>query len=151
MKDPTFASRLRRVGRHLVYLAFSGRLSRDVAYRSAKGSLTQSVELDDSIGKPTMTLGVLNWRFDWDWEPPSRVHRAIASGLSSQSARMRDRRHLSRFYWPTRRAWPRSRRSTQLDSGPMLRLWLNPRLFMSCGDYPSLIDRKPKRSAFGPE
>jgi TolB-like protein len=86
-KDPDFALAYAGLADTYVYLAFSGQLSRDRTYRSAKEALGKALELDDSIGEAHDTLGVLNWRFDWDWDAAEReFNRAFALAPSYSCA-----------------------------------------------------------------
>ena len=78
-KDPNFALAYAGLADTYVYLAFTGALQKDTAYRSAKEALAKALQLDDSIGEAHDTLGVLSWRFDWDWDAAEReFNRAIA-------------------------------------------------------------------------
>jgi len=71
-KDPSFALAYAGLADTYVYLAFTGALQRDPAYRSAKEALAKALELDDSIGEAHDTLGLLNWQFDSDWDAADR-------------------------------------------------------------------------------
>ena len=86
-KDPNFGLAYAGLADTYVYLAFTGALQKDPAYRSAKQALAKAVELDDSIGEAHDTLGVLSWRFDWDWGAAEReFNRAIALAPSYSCA-----------------------------------------------------------------
>ena len=86
-KDPNFALAYAGLADSYVYSAFAGALQREQAYRSAKENLAKAVQLDDSIGEAYDTLGVLSFRFDWDWEAADReFNRAIALALSYSCA-----------------------------------------------------------------
>jgi len=86
-KDPNFALAYAGLADTYVYLAFTGALQRDPAYRSAKEALAKALQLDDSIGEAHDTLGVLSWQFDWDWEAADReFNRAIALAPSYSCA-----------------------------------------------------------------
>ena len=86
-KDPNFALAYAGLADTYVYLAFAGALQKDQAYRSAKEALAKALELDDSIGEAYDTLGVLSWRFDWDWDAADReFNRAIALAPSYSCA-----------------------------------------------------------------
>ena len=71
-KDPEFALAYAGLADTDVYLAFTGAMSRDLAYRSAKEATGKAQELDDSIGELHDTLGVLSWQFEWDWDAAER-------------------------------------------------------------------------------
>jgi TolB-like protein/Tfp pilus assembly protein PilF len=86
-KDPDFALAYAGLADTYVYLAFTGALTRDRAYRSAKGALAKALQLDDSIGEAYDTLGLLSWDFDWDWNAADRqFNRAIALAPSYSCA-----------------------------------------------------------------
>jgi TolB-like protein/DNA-binding winged helix-turn-helix (wHTH) protein/Tfp pilus assembly protein PilF len=86
-KDPNFALAYAGLADTYVYLAFAGALQKDTAYRSAKEALATAVQLDDTIGEAHDTLGVLSWRFDWDWDAAEReFNRAIALAPSYSCA-----------------------------------------------------------------
>src|SRR5271168_256282 len=78
-KDPNFALAYAGLADTYVYLATTGTLQKDTAYRFAKEALTKALQLDESIGEAHDTLGVLSWRFDWDWDAAEReFNRAMA-------------------------------------------------------------------------
>jgi TolB-like protein len=86
-KDPNFALAYAGLADTYVFLAYAGALQRDPAYRSAKEALAKAQELDDSIGEAHDTLGVLSWRFDWNWDAAEReFNRAIALAPSYSCA-----------------------------------------------------------------
>jgi TolB-like protein/DNA-binding winged helix-turn-helix (wHTH) protein/Tfp pilus assembly protein PilF len=86
-KDPNFALAYAGLADTDVYMAFTGALEKDQAYRSAKEALAKALELDDSIGEAYDTLGVLSFNFDWDWETADReFNRAIALAPSYSCA-----------------------------------------------------------------
>ena len=86
-KDPHFALPYAGLADTYVYLAFTGDLTMDRAYRSAKEALAKALQLDDSIGEAYDTLGALSWRFDWDWNAADReFNRAIALAPSYSCA-----------------------------------------------------------------
>lgn len=86
-KDPEFALAYSGLADTYVYLAYTGALSRDQAYRLAKEKVSTALELDDGIGEAYDTLGALSWNFDWDWEAADReFKRAIALAPSYSCA-----------------------------------------------------------------
>ncbi len=86
-KDPNFALAYAGLADSYVYSAFAGALQKDQAYQSAKEALAKALELDDSIGEAYDTLGLLSWRFDWDWAAADReFNRAIALAPSYSCA-----------------------------------------------------------------
>ncbi|MGB6877922.1 MAG: tetratricopeptide repeat protein, partial [Candidatus Acidiferrales bacterium] len=86
-EDPNFALAYAGLADTYVYLAFTGGLQKDSAYRSAKQALDKALQLDDSIGEAHDTLGLLSSEFDWDWGTADReFNRAIALAPSYSCA-----------------------------------------------------------------
>jgi len=138
-KDPDFALAYAGLADTYVYLAFSGRLSRDRAYRSAREALRKAVELDDSIGETHDTLGMLNWRFDWDWDAAEReFNRAIALAPSYSCAH-EDRAIYLGFIGRRAEALAEITKINQLDSGPSSAM-AESAAYYELRDYPSLIE-----------
>ena len=138
-KDPDFALAYAGLADTYVYLAFSGQLSRDRAYRSAKQALGKALELDDTIGEAHDTLGVLNWRFDWDWDAAEReFNRAIALAPSYSCAH-EDRAIYLGFTGRRAEALAEITKINQLDSGPSSAM-AESAAYYELRDYPSLIE-----------
>jgi TolB-like protein/DNA-binding winged helix-turn-helix (wHTH) protein/Flp pilus assembly protein TadD len=119
-KDPGFALAYSGLADSYVYLAFfgQGQLSPDRAYRSAKEALRKAVELDDSIGETHDTLGLLSWRFDWNWDAAEReFNRAIALAPSYSCAH-EDRAEYLSFIGRRADALAEVAKSNELDPGP---------------------------------
>jgi len=119
-KDPGFALAYSGLADSYVYLAFfgQGQLSPDRAYRSAKEALRKAAELDDSIGETHDTLGVLSWRFDWNWDAAEReFNRAIALAPSYSCAH-EDRAEYLSFIGRRADALAEVAKSNELDPGP---------------------------------
>jgi TolB-like protein/DNA-binding winged helix-turn-helix (wHTH) protein/Flp pilus assembly protein TadD len=117
-KDPGFALAYSGLADSYVYLAFFGRLPPDRAYRSAKEALSKALELDDSIGEAHDTLGVLSWRFEWDWDAAEReFDRAIALAPSYSCAH-EDRAVYLSFMGRRAEALTEMAKSRELDLGP---------------------------------
>jgi len=138
-KDPDFALAYAGLADTYVYLAFSGQLSRDRAYRSAKQALGKALELDDTIGEAHDTLGVLNWRFDWDWDAAEReFNRAIALAPSYSCAH-EDRAIYLGFTGRRAEALAEITKINQLDAGPSSAL-AESAAYYELRDYPSVIE-----------
>ena len=138
-KDPDFALAYAGLADTYVYLAFSGELSRDRAYRSAKQALGKALELDDSIGEAHDTLGVLNWRFDWNWAAAEReFDRAIALAPSYSCAH-EDRAIYLGYVGRRAEALAEIAKIDQLDYGLGLAMSESSTYFV-LRDYPNLID-----------
>lgn len=86
-KDPNLALAYAGLADTYVYMAYSGALQKDAAYRSAKEALTKARQLDDNIGEAYDTLGELSSQFDWEWDAAEKeFDRAIALAPSYSCA-----------------------------------------------------------------
>lgn len=138
-KDPDFALSYAGLADTDVYLAFAGAMPRDRAYRSAKEATGKAQELDDSIGELHDTLGVLSWKFEWDWDAAEReFNRAIALAPSYSCAH-EDRAIFLAFRGRRAEALAEIAKIDQLDSGPgaaTTESWA----YYELRDYPNLIE-----------
>jgi TolB-like protein/DNA-binding winged helix-turn-helix (wHTH) protein/Tfp pilus assembly protein PilF len=138
-KDPDFALAYAGLADTYVYLAFTGAMSRDRAYRSAKEATGKAQELDDSMGELHDTLGVLSWQFEWDWDAAEReFNRAIALAPSYSCAH-EDRSIFLAFRGRRADALTEIAKIDQLDSGPSAATaesWT----YYELRDYPNLIE-----------
>jgi TolB-like protein/DNA-binding winged helix-turn-helix (wHTH) protein/Tfp pilus assembly protein PilF len=138
-RDPDFALAYAGLADTYVYLAFSGTMSRDHAYRSAKEATGKAEKLDDNIGELHDTLGVLNWQFEWNWDAAEReFNRAIALAPSFSCAH-EDRSVFMAFRGQRAEALSEIAKIHQLDSGPsaaMAESWA----YYELRDYPNSIE-----------
>ncbi len=140
-KDPGFALANSGLADSYVYLAFfgQGQLSPDRAYRSAKEALAKALELDDSIGEAHDTLGLLSWRFEWDWDAAEReFNRAIALAPSYSCAH-EDRSIFLSFTGRRAEALAEVAESKELDPGPSSAM-AESGAYYQLRDYKSLVE-----------
>jgi TolB-like protein/DNA-binding winged helix-turn-helix (wHTH) protein len=119
-KDPSFASAYSGLADSYVWLAFSGQggLSPDRAYRSAKEALNKALALDDSIGEAYDTLGLLSWRFEWDWDAAERHFNKAIALAPSYSCAHEDRAVFLSFLGRRAEALAEIAKSNAIDPGP---------------------------------
>jgi TolB-like protein/DNA-binding winged helix-turn-helix (wHTH) protein len=138
-KDPKFALAYAGLADTYVYLAFAGALQKDQAYKSAKEALAKALELDDTIGEAHDTLGVLSWRFDWDWDAAEReFDRAIALAPSYSCAH-EDRAVFLAFRGRRAEALDEIEKIDQLDYG-FSSASVESITYYALRDYPRLIE-----------
>jgi TolB-like protein/DNA-binding winged helix-turn-helix (wHTH) protein/Flp pilus assembly protein TadD len=140
-KDPDFALAYSGLADSYVYLAFFGQglLPPDRAYRSAKEALRKAVELDDSIGEAHDTLGLLSWRFEWNWDAAEReFNRAIALAPSYSCAH-EDRAVYLSFIGRRADALAEMAKSNELDPGPSSAM-TELAAYYQLRDYDSLVE-----------
>lgn len=140
-KDPGFALAYSGLADSYVYLAFfgQGQLSPDRAYGSAKEALGKALELDDSIGEAHDTLGLLSWRFEWNWDAAEReFNRAIALAPSYSCAH-EDRSIFLGFTGRRAEALAEVAKSKELDPGPSSAM-AESATYYQLRDYKSLVE-----------
>src|SRR5712692_4688560 len=140
-KDPGFALAYSGLADSYVYLAFfgQGQLSPDRAYGSANEALGKALELDDSIGEAHDTLGLLSWRFEWDWAAAEReFNRAIALAPSYSCAHEDPSIFLS-FTGRRAEALAEVAKSNELDPGPSSAM-AESGAYYQLRDYKSLVE-----------
>jgi TolB-like protein/DNA-binding winged helix-turn-helix (wHTH) protein/Flp pilus assembly protein TadD len=117
-KDPGFAQAYSGLANAYVYLALSQAWPRDRAYTSAKEALRKATELDESIGEIHDVLGVLAWRFDWDWRGAEREFRRAIELTPSYSCGQEDRALFLGFLGRRDDALAAVETSNRIDPGP---------------------------------
>ena len=149
-KDPNFALAYAGLADTYVYLAFTGALQKDLAYRSAKQALAKARQVDDSIGEAHDTLGVLSWRFDWDWDAAEReFNRAIALAPSYSCAH-EDRAMFLAFVGRRAEALAEIAKINQMDYG-FSSAMAESVAYYELKDYPELIEASKRGLLLDPE
>lgn len=151
-KDPGFALAYSGLADSYVYLAFfgQGQLPPDRAYRSAKEALRKALELDDSIGEAHDTLGLLSWRFEWNWDAAEReFNHAIALAPSYSCAHEDHAEYLS-FIGRRADALAEIAKSNELDPGPSSAM-TESGAYYQLRDYESLVETSRRGVASYPD
>jgi TolB-like protein/DNA-binding winged helix-turn-helix (wHTH) protein/Tfp pilus assembly protein PilF len=71
-KDSHFADAYIGLADVYMYLGFFHQLSPENAYRPAVDALRKALEIDGNIAAAHDTLGVLTWRYEWNWAGAER-------------------------------------------------------------------------------
>jgi TolB-like protein/DNA-binding winged helix-turn-helix (wHTH) protein/Flp pilus assembly protein TadD len=140
-KDPGFALAYSGLADSYVYLAFfgKGQLTPDRAYKSAKEALRKAVELDDSIGETHDTLGLLSWRFEWNWDAAEREFNQAIALAPSYSCAHEDRAVYLSFIGRRADALAEMAKSNELDPGPSSAM-TESAAYYQLRDYQSLVE-----------
>jgi TolB-like protein/DNA-binding winged helix-turn-helix (wHTH) protein len=117
-KDPGFAQAYSGLANAYVYLAISHAWPRDRAYASAKEALRKATELDDSVGEIHDVLGMLAWRFDWDWRAAEGEFSRAIELTPSYSCGQEDRALFLGFLGRRDDALAAVETSNRIDPGP---------------------------------
>ena len=118
LKDPGFALAYSGLADAYVYLAFFRQLSPEPAYRSAMEALRKALELDGSIGEAHDTLGLLSWRYKWDWGAAEREFNQAIALAPSYSCAHEDRSIFLSFTGRRAEALAEIAKSSAMDPGP---------------------------------
>ena len=148
-RDPGFALGYWGLADSYVYLAFFRQLSPDHAYRSAKDALRKALELDPSIGEVHDTLGLLSWRFDWDWATADHEFNRAIVLAPSYSCAHEDRSVYLGFTDRRAEALAEIAQSNELDPGPSSAM-AESATFYQLRDYARLVETSRKGVASNP-
>ncbi len=149
-KDPGLAQAYSGLANTYVYLAISHAWPRDRAYASAKEALRKATELDDSIGEIHDVLGMLAWRFDWDWRAAEgEFSRAIAL-TPSYSCGQEDRALFLGFLGRRDDALAAVETSNRIDPGPGS-TGTEAATDYQLRDYPALVEAGQKELLSAPD
>ncbi len=78
-KDPNFALAHSGLANCYIFLAFLGQLTPRKAYPKAKESALKALELDENLAESHLSLAMVKFFFDWDWEgAPASFKHALA-------------------------------------------------------------------------
>jgi TolB-like protein/DNA-binding winged helix-turn-helix (wHTH) protein len=149
-KDPNFALAYTGLGVTYIYLAFSGALQKEPAYRSAKEELAKAMALDDGIGEAYDALGLLNWRFDWDWDAADREFNRAITLAPSYSCAHEDRAQLLAFTGRRAEALAELAKVEQLDYGFSSAL-TESGTYYQLRDYPRLVEASKRALLLDPK
>ena len=148
-KDPNFALAYAGLADTYLYLAFTGTLQRDPAYRSAKEAVAKALQLDDSIGEAHETLGILNWQFDWDWEAADREFNRAVTLAPSFSCAHEERAVFLAFMGQRAEALAEIAKIDQLDYGVSAATAESTAYFL-LRDYPRIIETSKRALLLDP-
>jgi TolB-like protein/DNA-binding winged helix-turn-helix (wHTH) protein/Flp pilus assembly protein TadD len=96
-KDPEFALAYSGLADSHVYLAFFGKGAPSSSFRSAEEALQHALTLDDRIGEAHDTQGVLDWRYNWNWDAAEREFNQALILSPSYSCAHEDRAEYLAF------------------------------------------------------
>jgi tetratricopeptide (TPR) repeat protein len=138
-KDPSFAVAYSGLADSYVYLAFIRQLSPEDAYGPAKEALRKALELDDSIGQAHDTLGLLSWRYEWNWNAAEREFTHAIALAPSYSCAHEDRAVYLSFVGRRADALAEMTKSNELDPGPSSAM-TELAAYYQLRDYESLVE-----------
>jgi tetratricopeptide (TPR) repeat protein len=148
-KDPSFASAYSGLADVYFYLALFHHVPEETGLQSALAALHKAVQLDDSIGEPHDTLGVISWLHDWNWGAAEReLDEAIALAPSYPCAH-EDRAELLAFLGRRAEALAELTRINQIDFGPSA-AHTEAHVYFQLRDYQNLLEASRRGVASNP-
>jgi len=150
-KDPGFALAYSGLADSYVWLAFfgQGQVSPDRAYQSAKEAVRKTLDLDDSVGEVHDTLGLLSWRFEWNWGAAEREFNRAIELAPSYSCAHEDRTVFLSFMGRRAEALAGVEKSNKIDPGPSSAM-TEAATYYQLRDYQALIEASRKGVASNP-
>jgi TolB-like protein/DNA-binding winged helix-turn-helix (wHTH) protein/Tfp pilus assembly protein PilF len=150
-KDRGFALAYSGLADSYTYLGFfgHGELPPDRAYKLAKEALNKALELDDSIGEVHDTLGLLSWRFGWDWHAAENEFNQAISLAPSYSCAHEDRAEYLSFMGRRAEALDEIAKINAMDPGPSSAM-TESAVYYQLRDYVSLVDASRRGVASNP-
>jgi TolB-like protein/DNA-binding winged helix-turn-helix (wHTH) protein/Flp pilus assembly protein TadD len=148
-KDPGFGLAYAGLADSYLYLTVFRRLSPGFAYRSATEALHKALELDDTIGETHDTLGVLSWRYEWNWEAAEREFDRAIQLAPSYSCAHEDRALYLSFVGRRAEALAEVAKSKEIDPSPNSAM-TEAGAYYQLRDYASLVDTARRSVASNP-
>lgn len=148
-KDPGFAQAYSGLADANLYLALTRNVFEEAGLQSALQSLHKALQLDNGIGEAHDTLGLIDWRHDWDVEASEReLDQAIALAPSYPCAH-EDRAELLAFLGRRAEALAEITRINQIDFGPSA-VMTEADVYFQLRDYQSLLEASRRGVALIP-
>ena len=138
-KDPNFALAYSGLADSELFLAFFRFQPAEQASKPAKEALRKALELDHSLGEPHDPLGLLSWRFDWDWAAAQREFNQAITLAPTYSCAHEDRAIFLAFMGQRAEALAEVATSNELDPGPSS-VGTEAAVYYLLRDYQSLVN-----------
>jgi tetratricopeptide (TPR) repeat protein len=149
LNDPGFAPAYSGLADVYFYLTISHHVPEETGLQSALEALHKALQLDDSIGEAHDTLGLINWRHNWNLEAAEReLDRAIALAPSYPCAH-EDRAEFLAFLGRRAEALAEMTRINQIDIGPSAAM-TEAGVYFQLRDYQHLLEASRKGVASNP-
>ena len=149
-KDPNFAQAYSGLAVTYVFLVGFRGVSREFGYRSAKEAIRKAQELDDNVSEIHDALGVMNWRFEWDWNGAEREFKRAIELQPSYSCAHEDRANYLSSVGRRSEALAEVARSYAIDPGPGSAAAESASRYL-LRDYQALLDASRRQVASNPK
>jgi TolB-like protein/Flp pilus assembly protein TadD len=148
-KDPKFARGYSGLADSYVWMGLFRQISPTEANRLAMEAIRQSRELDNNIGEIHDTLGMLKWRFEWNWAAAEQEFNQAITMAPSYSCAHEDRASYLSFMGKREEALAGVKNSREIDPGPSSAL-TEVAAYYQLRDFENLIESSKRGLAMSP-
>jgi Flp pilus assembly protein TadD len=120
------------------------------AYRLATEAISRSRELNDTVGEIHDTLGLLKWRFEWNWAAAEQEFNQAITMAPSYSCGHEDRATYLSFLGRRSEALAGVKNSREIDPGPSSAM-TEVAAYYQLRDYENLIEASKRGMASSPQ
>ena len=149
-KDPGFALAYSGLAETYLFLVFFHGVSPEDGYRSAKEAIHKAQELDDNVSEIHDVLGVMSWRFDWDWNRADREFKRAIELQPSYSCAREDHANYLSFMGRRAEALAEIAKSNAIDPGPSSAMTESAGYYLM-RDYAALLDAGQREVGSNPK
>jgi TolB-like protein/DNA-binding winged helix-turn-helix (wHTH) protein/Tfp pilus assembly protein PilF len=149
-KDPGFARGYSGLADSYVWMALFHQIPPADAYRSAMEAIRQSRELNNTVGEVHDTLGMLKWRFEWNWTAAEQEFDQAITMAPSYSCGHEDRATYLSFLGRRSEALAGVKNSREIDPGPSSAL-TEVAAYYQLRDYGNLIESSKRGLSLSPD
>jgi TolB-like protein/DNA-binding winged helix-turn-helix (wHTH) protein/Flp pilus assembly protein TadD len=149
-KDPGFARGYSGLADSYVWMALFHQIPPADAYRLATEAISRSRELNDTVGEIHDTLGLLKWRFEWNWAAAEQEFNQAITMAPSYSCGHEDRATYLSFLGRRSEALAGVKNSREIDPGPSSAM-TEVAAYYQLRDYENLIEASKRGMASNPQ
>jgi TolB-like protein len=147
--DPGFAPAYSGLADSYFYLALFHHVPEETGLQSAMEALNKSMQLDNTIGEPHDTLGLIDWLHDWNWAAAERDLDQAITLAPSYPCGHEDRAELLAFLGRRAEALAELSRVNQIEFGPSA-AHTEAHVYFQLRDYPNLLEASRRGVASNP-
>jgi TolB-like protein/DNA-binding winged helix-turn-helix (wHTH) protein/Flp pilus assembly protein TadD len=148
-RDPGFALAYSGLADSYTWSALFRQLPPEAAYQSATQAIHKALELDNTIGEAHDTLGLLSWRYKWDWSAAEREFNQAIAVAPSYSCAHEDYAGYLSFMGRRAEALAEVAKSREMDPGPSSAM-TEAGVYYQLRDWASLVEAGRRGIASNP-
>ena len=148
-RDPGFAPAYSGLADVYFYLTLFHHVPGEAGLQSALEALHKALQLDDSLGEPHDTLGLISWLHDWNWGAAEREFNEAITIAPSYPCAHEDRAEFLAFLGRRTEALAELTRVNQIDFGPSA-AHTEAHVYFQLRDYQNLLEASRRGVASNP-